>query len=165
MTIIIKNKETLLFDDFNFKCSVGKKGFSKNKKEGDYKTPKGIFKLGNIYYRADRIQKPQSKLKLIKIKKEMGWCDDPKSKFYNKLVKIRKKSKFKYEKLFRKDYKYDLLIVIKYNYKKVIKHRGSAIFLHLTKDYSGTKGCVALQKKDFLILLKVINKKTKIKIR
>jgi len=165
MTIIIKNKETLLFDDFNFKCSVGKKGFSKNKKEGDYKTPKGIFKLGNIYYRADRIQKPQSKLKLIKIKKEMGWCDDPKSKFYNKLVKIRKKSKFKYEKLFRKDYKYDLLILIKYNYEKVIKHKGSAIFLHLTKNYSNTKGCIALQKKDFLILLKVINKKTKIKIK
>jgi len=165
MTIIIKNKETLLFDDFNFKCSVGKKGFSKNKKEGDYTTPKGIFKLGNIYYRADRIQKPQSKLKLIKIKKEMGWCDDPKSKFYNKLVKIRKKSKFKYEKLFRKDYKYDLLILIKYNYEKVIKDKGSAIFLHLTKNYSNTKGCIALQKKDFLILLKVINKKTKIKIK
>jgi len=165
MTIIIKNKETLLFDDFKFKCSVGKKGFSKNKKEGDYTTPKGIFKLGDVYYRTDRVQKPQSKLKLIKIKKKMGWCDDPKSKFYNKLIKIRKKTKFKYEKLFRKDYKYDLLIVIKYNYKKVIKHRGSAIFLHLTKDYSGTKGCVALQKKDFLILLKVINKKTKIKIR
>ena len=165
MTIIIKNKETLLFDDFKFKCSVGKKGFSKNKKEGDYTTPKGTFKLGNIYYRADRIQKPQSKLKLIKIKKEMGWCDDPKSKFYNKLVKIRKKSKFKYEKLFRKDYKYDLLILIKYNYEKIIKHKGSAIFLHLTKNHSNTKGCIALQKKDFLILLKVINKKTKIKIK
>tara|TARA_B100000900_G_scaffold273426_1_gene233572 strand:+ start:65 stop:562 length:498 start_codon:yes stop_codon:yes gene_type:complete len=165
MTIIIKNKDTLLFEDFKFKCSVGKKGFSKNKKEGDYTTPKGIFKLGDVYYRTDRVQKPQSKLKLIKIKKKMGWCDDPKSKFYNKLIKIRKKSKFKYEKLFRKDYKYDLLIVIKYNYKKVIKHRGSAIFLHLTKNYSSTKGCVALQKKDFLILLKVINKKTKIKIK
>ena len=165
MTIIIKNKDTLLFEDFKFKCSVGKKGFSKNKKEGDYTTPKGIFKLGDVYYRTDRVQKPQSKIKAIKIKKEMGWCDDPKSKFYNKLIKIRKKSKFKYEKLFRKDYKYDLLIVIKYNYKKVIKHRGSAIFLHLTKNYSSTKGCVALQKKDFLILLKVINKKTKIKIK
>ncbi len=165
MTIIIKNKETLLFDDFKFKCSVGKKGFSENKKEGDYTTPKGIFKLGNIYYRADRIQKPQSKLKFIKIRKEMGWCDDPKSKFYNRLVKIRKKSEFRYEKLFRKDYKYDLLLLIKYNYEKVIKHKGSAIFLHLTKNYSNTKGCVALQKKDFLILLKIINKKTKIKIK
>ena len=165
MTIIIKNKETLLFNDFKFKCSVGKKGFSKNKKEGDYTTPKGIFRLGNIYYRADRVQKPQSKLKAIKIKKEMGWCDDPKSKFYNKLIKIKKKSKFNYEKIYRRDYKYDLLILIKYNYEKVIKHKGSAIFLHLTKNYSSTKGCIALQKKDLLILLKIINKKTKIKIK
>ena len=165
MTIIIKNKETLLYDDFKFKCSVGKKGFSKNKKEGDYTTPKGIFRLGNIYYRADRIEKPKSKLKTIAIKKEMGWCDDPKSQFYNKLIKIRKKPKFSYEKLFRKDFKYDLLILIKYNYEKVIKHKGSAIFLHLTKNYSSTKGCIALQKKDLLILLKIINKKTKIKIK
>ena len=165
MTIIIKNKETLLYDDFKFKCSVGKKGFSKNKKEGDYTTPKGIFRLGNIYYRADRIEKPKSKLKTIAIKKEMGWCDDPKSQFYNKLINIRKKSKFSYEKLFRKDSKYDLLILIKYNYEKVIKHKGSAIFLHLTKNYSSTKGCIALQKKNLLILLKIINKKTKIKIK
>ena len=165
MTIIIKNKETLLFDDFKFKCSVGKKGFSKNKKEGDYTTPRGIFGLGNIYYRSDRIQKPQTKLKTIILKKDMGWCDDPKSKFYNKLIKIRKKTKFSYEKLYRKDYKYDLLILIKYNYKKVIRNNGSAIFLHLTKNYSSTRGCIALQKRDFLILLKVINKKTKIKIR
>ena len=165
MTIIIKNKETLLYDDFKFKCSVGKKGFSKNKKEGDYTTPKGIFRLGNIYYRADRIEKPKSKLKTIAIKKEMGWCDDPKSQFYNKLIKIKKKPKFSYEKLFRKDFKYDLLILIKYNYEKVIKHKGSAIFLHLTKNYSSTKGCIALQKKDLLILLKIINKKTKIKIK
>ena len=165
MTIIIKNKETLLFNDFKFKCSVGKKGFSKNKKEGDYTTPKGIFRLGNIYYRADRLQKPQSKLKAIKIKKEMGWCDDPKSKFYNRLIKIKKRSKFSYEKLYRRDYKYDLLILIKYNYEKITKYKGSAIFLHLTKNYSSTKGCVALQKKDFLIILKVINEKTKIKIK
>ena len=73
--------------------------------------------------------------------------------------------KFSYEKLFREDHKYDVLMLIKYNYEKVIKHNGSAIFLHLTKNYSGTEGCIAMQKKDFLILLKVINKKTKIKIK
>ena len=67
MTIIIKNKETLLIDEFKFKCTVGKKGFSKNKTEGDYKTPIGIFDLGNIYYRSDRIKKPISKIKVCKI--------------------------------------------------------------------------------------------------
>ena len=48
MTIIIKNKHTLLFDDFIFKCCVGKNGFAKNKIEGDKKTPIGI--LGKIKF-------------------------------------------------------------------------------------------------------------------
>ena len=164
MTIIIKNKETLLFDDFKFKCSIGKKGFNKEKKEGDETTPKGLFDLGNIYYRADRVPKPDSKLKKIVIKKNMGWCDDSKSKYYNKIIKIKKNLNIGYEKLFRKDSKYDYLILIKYNYKRIKKNKGSAIFIHLTKNYLPTKGCVALQKKDFLILCKLINKKTKIKI-
>ena len=164
MTIIIKNKETLLIDEFKFKCSIGKRGFSKKKIEGDNKTPIGIFDLGDIYYRSDRIQIPKSKIKICKIKKNMGWCDDPNSRHYNKLIKIKKNLKLRHEKLYRKDNKYDLLILIKYNYKKVKKNKGSAIFLHLTNDYSTTKGCVAIKKKDFLILNKLINKKTKIKI-
>ena len=92
----------------------------------------------------------------------MVWCDDPNSRQYNKLVKLP--SAFSYEKLYRNDSKYDLFILIKYNYKKVRKNKGSAIFLHLTNNYSATKGCVAIKKKDFLILIKLINKKTKIKL-
>jgi len=164
MTIIIKNKETLLIDDFKFKCSVGKNGFSKDKKEGDNKTPIGIFKLGSIYYREDRIKKPISKLKKIQIKKNMGWCNDPKSKNYNRLIKIKKNLKISYEKLFRKDSKYDLFILIKYNYEKTYRNKGSAIFLHLTKNYLPTQGCIAIKKKDFFILNKLIQKNTKIKI-
>ena len=164
MIIIIKNKDTLLIDDFKFKCSVGRKGFSKKKIEGDLSTPKGKYGLGNIYYRPDRVQKPVSKLKSIPIRKNMGWCDDSNSKFYNKLIKIKKGLKMKHEKLYRKDNKYDFFILIKYNYKNPVKFRGSAIFLHLTKNYLPTKGCIAINKKDFLILIKLINKKTKIKI-
>ena len=164
MIIIIKNKDTLLIDDFKFKCSVGKKGFSKKKIEGDLTTPKGKYSLGDIYYRADRVQKPLSKIKSIPIRKNMGWCDDPNSKYYNKLIKIKRGLKIKYEKLYRKDHKYNFFILIKYNYKKPIKFKGSAIFLHLTKNYLPTKGCIALCEKDFLILAKLIDKKTKIKI-
>ena len=164
MTIIIKNKDTLLVDEFKFKCSIGKKGLSNNKKEGDLKTPVGTFDLGNIYYRPDRVEKPISKLKTTIIKKNMGWCDDPESKYYNKLIKIKKGLKINFEKLYRKDSKYDLFILIKYNYNKTFERRGSAIFLHLTKNYMPTKGCIAITKKDFLILIKLIHKKTKIRI-
>ena len=162
MIIKLKNKETLEIDLFKFKCSIGKNGFTKKKIEGDKKTPRGIFSIGNLYYRKDRISKFETKLKTIQIKKKMGWCDDINSKYYNKPINIKKN--FKYEKLYRKDYKYDLLIPINYNTKPIIKNKGSAIFIHLTKNYKKTAGCVALTKKDFLILLKLIDSKTKIKI-
>ena len=160
MTILIKNKHTVQFDDFKFKCCVGKNGFTKFKKEGDGKTPKGTFKIEHLYFRKDRIKKPLTKLKCIKINRNMGWCDDVKEKNYNKLIKINKK--FSHEKLFRKDKKYDLLIPIKYNFDKIIPGKGSCIFIHLTSDYKPTAGCIALKEKDLLILLKLINKNSKI---
>ena len=162
MTILLKNKHTVQVESFKFKCCIGKNGLTKYKKEGDLKTPKGTFKIEHLYYRKDRVTKPLTKLKCIEIKKKIGWCDDVKSKKYNKLVKINKN--FSHEKLFRQDHKYDLLIPIKYNFNKIIPGKGSCIFLHLTKNYSPTAGCIALNKKDFLILLKLINKNTKIKI-
>ena len=163
MTILVKNKHTLQIDEFRFKCCIGKNGTTANKKEGDKKTPKGTFEIENLYYRKDRKKKPSSLLKSIEIKKNMGWCDDIRfPKKYNKLCKIKKN--IRSEKLLRKDNKYDFLIPIKYNFKKPISGRGSCIFIHLTKDYKPTAGCVALREKDFLIMLKLINKNSKIKI-
>ena len=142
---------------------VGKKGITKKKVEGDKKTPIGIYSLGNLYYRKDRNLRPVTKLKCIPIKKDMGWCDDIKSKkYYNKLIKVP--VDISHEKLFRKDNKYDFIIPINYNSKKPKLAKGSAIFIHLTNNFKPTSGCIALKKKDFLILAKLINKKTKIKI-
>ena len=163
MTIIVKNKDTLIYDDFEFRCCVGKKGFVKRKIEGDKKTPIGNFSLGNVYYRKDRKHKPVSKLKSISIKKNMGWCNDERSKKkYNTLINTN--LKFKHEKLFRRDYKYDYLIPIKHNWYNKKVGCGSAIFIHLTKDFKPTAGCIGLLEKDLLILLKLIKKNTKIKI-
>ena len=163
MIIFVKNKHTLQIDQFKFKCCIGKKGATFNKKEGDKKTPKGIFKIQNLYFRKDRIKKPLTSLKCIEIKKNMGWCNDIRfPKKYNKLFKIEKK--IKHEKLKRKDSKYDLLIPIKYNFKNPIIGKGSCIFIHLTKNYKATAGCIALKKKDFLIMLKLIKKNSKVKI-
>ena len=162
MLIKLKNKDTLQFDEFVFKCTIGKKGISSKKKEGDLCTPKGTFSIKNLYYRSDRLLKPQTKIIIKKIKKNMGWCNDPKSNKYNSLVTV--KEKIRYEKMYRKDHKYDIVVVIDYNLKKPVPYKGSAIFIHLTNNYKPTAGCIALNKKDLLILLKLINKKTEIKI-
>ena len=163
MIIYLKKKSTLQFDNFYFRCAIGKNGISNKKVEGDKKTPKGIFEIEHIYYRKDRIKKPQTNLKCIEIKKNMGWSHDIKdNKYYNKLIKTDKK--IKHEKLFRLDHKYDFLIPIKYNFKRRIIGRGSCIFIHLTKDYKPTAGCIALKKKDYLIMLKLIDKNTLVKI-
>ena len=160
MIIKLKNKDTLNVGEFKLKCCIGKKGISKNKIEGDLQTPSGIFKLGNLYWRSDRIKKPETKLFCKKIKKNMGWCNDSNSIYYNKEIQINKK--VKHEKLYRHDYKYDLFILVKYNYLKVKKNKGSAIFIHLTKNYKTTSGCIAVSKKDFLILSKMLKKNSQI---
>ena len=162
MIIQLKNKNQLIVDDFIFKCCVGKNGLKKQKIEGDKTTPKGIFKLETVYYRKDRVKRPITKIKKKIINKKRGWCNDPKHKFYNKEVLINKK--VKHEKLFRKDYKYNYFIDLDYNKKKTIKNKGSAIFIHLTKNYKPTAGCIAIKRNDFEILLKIIDKNTKILI-
>ena len=162
MLIRLKNKDTLNIDEFSFKCSIGKNGLKSKKVEGDFCTPKGSFLLKKLYYRSDRFKKINTILPKIKIKKNMGWCNDPKNKYYNSLIKITKK--IKHEKMFRRDRKYDLVIVLDYNLNKPVPFKGSAIFIHLTKNYQSTAGCIALSKNDMLILLNIIKKKTKINI-
>jgi L,D-peptidoglycan transpeptidase YkuD (ErfK/YbiS/YcfS/YnhG family) len=162
--IIVKKNGSLKYKNLKFSCSLGKAGIKKKIREGDNITPKGTFKLLNVFYRADRIKKIKTKLNKIKIKKNFGWCDDPKSKFYNKLVRLPFIGS--YEKLYRRDSIYDLLIVLNYNTNPIIKNKGSAIFIHLAKkNFNKTAGCIALKKKDLLILLASIKKNTKISIR
>ena len=161
MIIHVKNKNTLIIDDFNMKCCIGKNGLNYSKKEGDYSTPKGLFNLKKLYFRKDRVGNPKCRLDKKVIKQNMAWCDDPNHKKYNEEIKTSN-NKLK-ENLWRKDHKYDYLISIDHNRKK-IPNKGSAIFIHLTDNYKPTAGCIALKKKDFEILLKLIDKKTKIKI-
>jgi len=161
MIIHVPNKNTLIIDDFKFRCCVGKEGIKSNKKEGDYSTPKGLFSLKKLYFRKDRIDIPNCKIHKKIIKKGMAWCDDPEHKKYNEEIKTHNR-KLK-ENLYRKDHKYDYVISISHN-ERNIPGKGSAIFIHLTNNYTPTAGCIALKKKDFEILLKLIDKKTKIKI-
>ena len=159
--IIINKSGYLKYKDFKFKCALGKAGVGKKKIEGDNITPKGTFDIVKIYYRSDRIKKIYSKYKLIKIIKNMGWCDDPKSRKYNQPIKLP--SKYSHEILYRRDNIYDLILVLNYNMKPTIKNKGSAIFIHITKkNYKKTKGCIALKKANLLFLIKEIKKNTKV---
>ena len=162
--MIIKiNKHLLTYKDYKLKCCVGKSGIKKSKKEGDFATPKGVFKLGLLYFRKDRNKTIKCKIKKKVITKKMGWCDDSNSKKYNK--EIRFPFNFSAEKLYKKDKTYDLFINIKYNFCPAVKEKGSAIFLHISDNkYKPTKGCIAISKNDFLKILPKINNKTKISI-
>ena len=162
MNIILKNK-FLYFENYKLRCSVGKSGISYKKKEGDNKTPRGCFKFKYILYRKDRVLNLKTNLKKIIIRKNMGWCDDPKSKEYNHLIKIP--FKYSYEKIWLKENIYDIILIINYNINPIIKYKGSAIFLHIAKDkYKSTRGCIAVNKKDMNLLIKKINEKTVLKV-
>ena len=160
---ILINKKYLTYGQYKVKCAVGKRGIGYKKKEGDLITPIGQYKIKFILYRKDRIKKIQSKLKKVIIKKNMGWCDDPNSEKYNKLINLP--FNFKYEKLFKKENTYDIILVLNYNMNPIKKNKGSAIFIHVAKkNYKKTKGCVAIGKTQLLKLLKKIKINTKAKI-
>jgi L,D-peptidoglycan transpeptidase YkuD (ErfK/YbiS/YcfS/YnhG family) len=159
--IIINKSGYLKYKNLKFKCSLGKAGIGKKEKEGDKITPKGTYKIVKIYYRNDRVKKIFSDFKLFKIKKNMGWCDDPKSKKYNRLVKLP--SKYGYEELYRKDNIYDLILILNYNMEPIIKNKGSAIFIHIAnKNYKKTAGCIGLKKSHLINIIKKIKKNTKV---
>ena len=160
---ILINKKYLTFNNYKAKCSIGKRGIGFKRREGDLITPKGKYKIKYILFRKDRIKKIDSKIKKIPIKKNMGWCDDSRSKQYNKLIRLP--YGYRYEKLYKKENIYDIILVLNYNMKPIIKKKGSAIFIQVSKkNYKKTKGCVALKKKDLLKIVKDLKKNTQVKI-
>ena len=159
---ILINKNYLTYNKLKLKCAVGKKGIGNKRKEGDLITPKGQFKIKYILYRKDRV-KISTKLKKKIIKKNMGWCDDPRSSHYNKLIRLP--FTYKHEKLFKKENTYDIILVLNYNMRPIKKNKGSAIFIHVAKnDFKSTEGCVAIKKIDLIKLIKEIGPNTKVKI-
>ena len=160
---ILINKKYLTFKNYKAKCAIGKRGIGIKRKEGDLITPKGKYSIKYILYRKDRIKKIQSKLKKIPITKSIGWCDDPKSKDYNKLIKLP--TNYNYEKLYRNENTYDLVLVLNFNMKPIVKKKGSAIFIHIAKkNYKKTEGCVAINKIQLLKIVKKLKNNTKVLI-
>ena len=160
--IIVKKKGILIYNNKSYKFSYGKNGFTKNKIEGDKKTLKGIFLLGKLFVRTDKIKNLKTNFIINSITKTMTWLDDPNNKNYNTLINTNSNQT---EKLYRNDNVYDLILVIEYNSNPVVPYKGSAIFIHIMeKNYKPTKGCLALKKEDFIEILSTLNPNDKIKI-
>ena len=159
---IFINKKYLTFNNYKVKCAVGKRGIGHKKKEGDLITPKGKYRIKYILYRKERV-KIKSKIKKIIIKKNLGWCDDINSKQYNKLVYLP--FEHKYEKLYKKENVYDIIIVLNYNMDPIVKNKGSAIFIHIAKkNYKKTEGCIAVKKTHLLQIIKNLKRNTVVTI-
>jgi len=150
-----KNSAFLFLKKKRIFCHIGKSGIGKKNREGDMITPKGIYKMEQIYYRFDRLGIIKSKIPKKKIHKNSVWITDPKNKKYN--LPSNKPCKFLHEKLSRKDNLYDLVITTTFNTHPTKKFKGSAIFIHCSnKKTKFTEGCVALKKKDLISILKFI---------
>lgn len=150
--IIAYSDGRLVMGDTVFTCALGKGGVTSDKREGDGRTPLGSFAIRYVMYRADRISAPETKHQLRAIEKNDGWCDDPLDPMYNKLIPLPYPAR--YEKLWREDHIYDIVVVLGYNDDPVIPGKGSAVFLHLAREnYTPTEGCVALSLENMLRVL------------
>lgn len=143
-----------------FDCRIGRAGLTANKREGDLMTPIGSFPLRWCYFRPDRFKTPpETRLPLLEITENDGWCDDAAHPLYNQPVSLPFEAR--HEKLWREDALYDLVIPLGYNDDPVMPGRGSAIFLHMQRpDGVGTEGCLALTRDDLLALLPHLSTQT-----
>jgi L,D-peptidoglycan transpeptidase YkuD (ErfK/YbiS/YcfS/YnhG family) len=143
----------------NIDVIVGKNGITEKKKEGDGKTPVGIYPLGTAFGSA----KKPSGIKILyrQTTKYDYWIDDPSSKDYNKWIQYRGNptTRWKsFERLNHPLYKY--AVVIRYNDNPIVKGKGSAIFMHIWSSPSGyTLGCVAMSEKNLLKIIQTLDSK------
>ena len=145
---------TLTWTDRTVPCALGRTGVcaGEEKREGDGKTPIGIWPLRRVFYRDDRLAQPATGLACRAIAPEDGWCDDPNDTAYNQLVTLPFKAS--HERLWRDDNIYDVVVELGHNDDPPRPGYGSAIFLHVARDdYTPTEGCVAISRADLLELL------------
>ena len=155
-----KNIAYLIFERKKTRCLIGKNGIGRNNREGDLKTPKGVYRISRIYYRKDKFLNLKSGIPVFKLKRNDKWCVDPKSKRYNSY--FRKNINCRYESLFRNDKIYDLILVLDYNLDKVKKFKGSAIFLHCIGNKKFTEGCISIEKDSLRKIIKKLSPRSKV---
>ena len=150
-----KNLAFLKFKNEKIECYVGLNGIGKKTREGDKKTPVGVYRFLKVFYRPEKVQNFKANLPIQKIKKNSFWCVDSKSINYNTFQQSRN---FECENLYRSDSVYDVIITIDFNINPIKKFKGSAIFIHCHEKKKYTEGCVALKLKDILKILRIIKR-------
>ncbi len=137
-------------------CALGRSGVTPagSKREGDGATPLGAWPMRQVFWRADRLERPETALPVDALIPEAGWCDEPLSPLYNCPILLPFEAS--HERLWREDHIYDVIVVLGYNDRPILPGKGSAIFLHVAReDHAPTEGCVACSLPDLLALLKV----------
>jgi L,D-peptidoglycan transpeptidase YkuD (ErfK/YbiS/YcfS/YnhG family) len=147
----------------SFPCALGRSGRSSAKREGDGATPIGAFKLRQVLYRADRVQRPRSSLPVTVLRNDDGWCDEPGDRNYNR--RVRHPYAASAEHLWRTDHLYDVVAVLGYNESPRVRGRGSAIFMHVAGEhFAATAGCVALRMADLRRVIERVSTATVVQI-
>jgi L,D-peptidoglycan transpeptidase YkuD (ErfK/YbiS/YcfS/YnhG family) len=145
-------------------CALGRTGTTRAKREGDGATPVGSFGLVGVYYRADRVPRPVTRLAAIPLRPDLGWCDDPADRSYNRPVRLPCPAR--HERLWRDDRLYDVVVVLDYNLARPRPGLGSAIFLHLAgPDFAPTAGCIAVAPAAMRRLLALVAPDTVVEVR
>ena len=161
--ISITSQNSLISGGRQYRCALGKSGVTKKKREGDGATPAGLFPMLCVLFRPDRVASPKTKLPVIELKQNDGWCDDPTHVDYNSHINLPHNAS--HEVLWREDHVYDIIVVLGYNTSPIIPFRGSAIFLHCaTPTYKTTDGCVALNNLDLIEILQTCSTQTLVQI-
>ncbi|GGZ23768.1 hypothetical protein GCM10011273_06040 [Asticcacaulis endophyticus] len=161
-----QNRGEVVLNQHRVRCALGKEGViaAERKREGDLRSPLGVWPVRFVYYRPDRTPAPKTVLPLVALTPDDGWCDDAMDEAYNQPVKLPYKART--ESLWREDHVYDVIIVLGYNDDPVVPGHGSAIFAHVAREgYVGTEGCVAMKIKDVLMLLELAEPDSAIEIK
>nr|WP_233343143.1 L,D-transpeptidase family protein [Hyphomonas sp. Mor2] len=146
-------------------CALGRGGVvgAAQKREGDGTSPQGTWRMKRVFYRPDRVARPDTALPVVPLNETDGWCDEAEHRLYNRPVTLPFEAS--HEKLWREDHVYDLIVELDHNSDPVIPARGSAVFFHLAHaDYRPTEGCVAISSDHMLQVLRDSSPETSIKI-
>lgn len=147
-----------------FPCAIGRGGISTNKREGDGATPLAAMRILSGYFRNDQFPGGRrTRLAMAPIGPDLGWCEVPDDRNYNRPVKIPYGAS--HERMRRADRLYDVCLVLDWNIAPRRRGRGSAIFFHLARPgFTPTQGCVAVTARTMARLLPLLSDRTVVRV-